>query len=239
VTYSSTILAEASLLSYWDLQEIAGSTSAADAKSALDLNVSSGTYTFGGAGPGGSLATSWVSNGTTGFLRRGVGTGTALDITGAISFDCWAKVNGTNTSDYGYFMSRQGASYAFATRSSGVLDGHANAADPDSTVSGVVSGSWAHYGYTVSAGGVWTFYVNGAQIGSTVASSAPVSSTNPITLGVWSVTPDFFVNANIAGCAIYNSQLSGASILAHYNALASGPVATRQVRGWITRSGGY
>ena len=238
MSYSSTILAEASVVAYYDLQETAGSTSATDSKNALNLNVSGGSYTFGGAGPGGSLATSWVSDGTTGRLARTVAAASTLDIAGAISFDCWAKVNGSNASDFGYFMSRDGASYAFGTRTSGVLNGHGIAADPDSTTTGVVSGAWAHYAYTVSAGGTWTFYVNGSQVGTTVASSAPVSAGTAICLGTWDNAPTFFENANIAGCAIYNTQLPGSSILAHYQSLLGAP-APRQVAGWVTRSGGY
>lgn len=238
MSYSSVVLAEASLVSFWDLQEIAGSTTVVDSKSGLNMT-GSGTYTLGADGPGGSLATSYVSDNSTGRFGRAVAGASALDIVGAISFDCWAKINGSNPSDYGYFVSRgtSPASYAFATRSSGVLDGHAQSSDPDSTTSGVVSGSWAHYGYTVSAGGTWTFYANGAQVGTTVASQAPATGAGAISLGTWDTAPSFFVNANIAGCAIYNTQLSGAAILAHYNAL-SGTPAARNVAGWTTRSGG-
>lgn len=229
MSYSSVILAEASVVSYWDLQETAGSTTAVDSKSGLDLNVSVGSYTFGGAGPGGSLATSWVSDGTTGQLRRTVAAASALDITGVVSFDCWAQVNGTNASDYGYFMSRASTSYAFGTRSSGVLEYHGGSNDADSSTSGVSSGSWTHYGYSVSAGGVVTFYTNGVQVGTTVASQVPASSSQAICLGAWDQVPSFFVNAAIAGCAIYNTALSGASILAHYNALAGAAPTAHQL----------
>lgn len=235
MSYSSTILAEASLVSYWDLQEAPGAVVAVDSKSALDLATSVGAYTFGGVGPGDSLATSWVSDGTTGYLSRAA-TATALDITGAMSFDCWAKVNGANASDWGYLMSRN-ATYAFGTRTSGVLTSELSGTDTDSTVTGAVSGSWAHYGYTVSAGGSVTYYVNGAQIGTPVASSAVAPGIHLIYLGNFGGAT-FFSNANIAGCAIYNSELSGASILAHYTALV-GVAAPRRIGAWSTRSGGY
>lgn len=229
MSYSSVVLAEATLIAFYELQETAGSTSAADSKNGLTLNVSAGTYTFGGAGPGGSLATSWVSDGTTGRLVRAVAAASTLDITGAISFDCWGKINGSNSSDYGYFMSRDGSSYAFGTRSSGVLNAHGNGADPDSSTTGVTSGVWKHYGYSISSGGTTTFYVNGVQLGTTVSGAAPVSDAGNLCLGVWDTSPSFFENAAIAGCALYNSVLPGSSFLAHYNALAGGGSTLRSL----------
>lgn len=235
MSYSSTILAEPSVVSYWDLQDAPGAVTAVDSKSALDLTTSVGAYTFGGVGPGDSLATSWVSDGTTGFLSRAAAA-TALDITGAMSFDCWAKVNGANASDWGYFMSRN-ATYAFGTRTSGVLTSELSGTDTDSTIVGVVSGAWAHYAYTVSAGGSVTYYVNGLQVGTPVASSVVAPGIHLIYLGNFG-GGTFFANANLAGCAVYNSELSGVAILAHYTALVATP-APRRIAAWSTRSGGY
>src|SRR5262245_36003022 len=103
MAYRDVILAEASLVSYWPLDETSG-TSATDAKGGR-----TGTYTGGftlNQTAGAPLLTkSTLFNGSTGYVT--VPTATALHPTAAVTLEAWVKRAGSNQSQIAgcYFTS--------------------------------------------------------------------------------------------------------------------------------------
>jgi hypothetical protein len=63
-------------------------------------------------------------------------------------------------------------------------------------------------------------YVNGAQVASTALSGAISTNANPLEIGSWNGSEEFF-KGTIDDAAVYNATLSAARVSAHYSAATS------------------
>src|SRR5215471_17999671 len=87
--YTSAILAETSLVSFWPLAETSG-TSAADAKG-TNTGTYTGGYTLGQLPPYVQVSGAVNFNGSTGYVN--VPTASNISPTAAVSVECWCKLN--------------------------------------------------------------------------------------------------------------------------------------------------
>ncbi len=65
-------------------------------------------------------------------------------------------------------------------------------------------------------------YVNGAQVASAALSGGASTNTNPLFIGAWNATSEFF-NGTLDEAAVYGSALGSAQVLTHYSAGVSAP----------------
>jgi hypothetical protein len=82
-----------------------------------------------------------------------------------------------------------------------------------------VAGQWYHIALTRS-GPAWTFYVNGAAIGTDPSSAVVPSMSQPLTIG--NAEGNFYFNGLLDEVSIYNRALSSNEIAAIYSAGSAG-----------------
>jgi hypothetical protein len=230
--YDSVILAESGLVSYWKLDEAAGST-ATDSKDA-----NNGTYT--GSAPAINLAQPPPATLMAGAISMNASTGyvsvadaTNLHLTAPLSLEIWFKT-AYHSADQGTLLAHYTTPTGFAGWALAVINGKANLWVGDtgsSWLAGtrtVSDGCWHHLVGTLS-GTTVTLYVDGTQ-DATGTRTPSLSSTSTLYLGR---TPDsmWYFSGWLSAAAIYNGvALSSGTVLSHYQAAgrvldwaASGP----------------
>lgn len=217
MSYQSEVLADSPIL-YLPLSETTGTTCA---------NLGSlGSNATANGGTGSRNATSLTAI-TPGVSIVGSGGGrishpdnAALDITADVTYECWAKF--TNFTTYHCLISKQVGGYSFrveqTTRKLQTLasftggGGTSTTAIPNDT-------NWHHLAFTRS-GNTYTWYIDGAAAGTATSSQTISANAHPLFIGCdgngGSQTEP--LNGAIDEPAVYNTALSAARILAHYNA---------------------
>lgn len=158
-----------------------------------------------------------------------------LDITGNLSFFVWVKVESdpvgftysfmakhkTTTSDRGYAFGYEDPKELFLNISS-------NGSSVTSKIQAqtLTTGTWYHVGfvYTAAAGSV-SFYVNGAQVGST-QTGLPTSIFNnaaDFCLGAYA-NPAIYYDGMEQDAIIWSTTLTGSEVTSLYNAYFASPV---------------
>jgi len=216
--YSTVVLAEASLVSYWRLNEPSGTT-ATDSKGA-----NPGTYTGGvtlnqaGAVTGGK---SVLLDGTTGFIT--VPDAASLRITGDLTLEAW--VHPTDYANFAGLISKRTDSAHFdpfasyLNQTTGVVEFQDGATAQPSTAA-PAAGVWSHIAMTVS-GTTLTHYLNGSVNGTGTATTPATDSLRRLTIGAADSainTAANFFKGLLAEAAVYNAALSGTAIAAHFAA---------------------
>src|SRR5262245_22448124 len=221
MAYSTTILAESSLISYWQLAETTG-TAAADSKG-TNTGTYTGGYTLAQTAPTAQMSGAVLLNGTTGFVS--IGSPANLNLNRNFSLECWVKIAAGFTGT-GALISHGVNSYylrvAYNTGSSFFVD------VLQSQIGGLMrattqltTGTWYHIVCTIDSGGIVKVYINGVQDATTGTLTATLSVTYGVTLGHdtngtgGSVE---WLNGIISNVAIYNAALSASQVTAHWNA---------------------
>jgi hypothetical protein len=230
MAYSTTILAEASLVSYWRLDEPSGTT-ATDAKSALN-----GTYTGGftqnQTAGGTQLTKSTLFNGTTGCVT--VPTVAALHPTATLSLEAWVKLTALPSSNNliagcGFTAnSNPFIDYSFWINSSNQLNFEVGVGTTRNTLNwptALTASTWYYLAATYD-GTTIRLYINGNQIVTMPATGAVNNSGQTFEIARYKrgAATGEFLNGSVSDVALYNTALSAPSILAHYNA-AGNPAA--------------
>src|SRR5215831_11514823 len=222
MSYSSTVLAESSLVSYWQLAETSG-TSAADSKG-TNTGTYTGGYTLAQTPPGlsGQVSGAVLLNGTTGCIVDGSPAG--LNLNRNFSLECWFKLTAGATTTGGLISHGYQSYYLRAAYVSGT---NFNLQALQSNVGGLLGsstnltpGNWYYAVCTVDAAGAVKLYINGV-LDASGTMSATLSATYSVTLGRdtnGSGVAIEFLNGTLSNCAIYNTALSAAQVTAHYNA---------------------
>jgi hypothetical protein len=219
VAYSTVILAEAALSSYWRLGEASGN--AADSK-----GTNTGTY-VGGATLGQSGALLADSN--TAVLFDGVDDRVELPslTIGALAnasvelwfkstqagVDRWMWGEGSSTSNSPLFglILQSGKVRSYWRENTG-----ATAAEILSPSSSYNDGIW-HHAVVTKSGSNFVLYVDGAQVGT--ATAAGTITLNRSTIGALRrSTLGSLYNGTIDEVAVYTAALSAASVLVHFKA---------------------
>ncbi len=233
--YDVVVLAD-SPVSYWPLSDPSGTT-ATDLAS-TNPGTYTGGFTLGGSGPSAAFGGSTAFNGSTGYVT--VPNAAGLNITGAISLECWVKFTAVSTgssnfpglvakygSANGYFLSLHGNDGGLlANRPYFGLIKSSTEKDTGTGYAAVTTGVWYHVVATYDNVNPMVLYINGVQVVSTNNGASILgANTNALTLANW--TPagvTTFLNGSLAGCAVYNTALSAAQVIRHYQVGTNTPV---------------
>ena len=215
--YSAAVIAD-SPVSYWRLGEASGTTTAADQR-----GVNPGAYvnapTLGAA----SLLSAEPTDKAVGFDgvndQVRVPSSATLSLTSPLTLEAWIKPSALPASGQfasiltkaeSYSLQFNGPKLEFTIMQSGVrkrLQAPSGA---------IVAGQTYHVVGTYD-GTTQRLYINGAQVASAALTGAVTTNSNPLLIGSWDSTSEFF-KGTIDEAAVYGSILGASRVLAHYNA---------------------
>lgn len=219
--YAQTVLATSGLVSYWKLDE-SGGTSAADSKGS-----NTGTYTGGFTLSQPCLVplkSAVAFNGSTGYVT--VATASNLVATTGLSVECWYKPSTLGAANSNLRLVTKTDYELIVGTSTG-----ANSVAWQCKISGsfqlltppafVFAGEWAHLVGTFD-GTTMSLYINGFLAASATHSGTLSASATALNIAR---LPDnsHYTDASFAHVAMYNTALSAATILNHYNTGAKTP----------------
>jgi hypothetical protein len=222
--YSTLILGESSLVAYWHLGD-AGST-AVDSKGS-----NTGTYTGSPAGAASLLAAETDgSHDFDGSTQNVAITGTSVLQPTDITVEAWVNIDAFTTNDTVIAVADDCFQMLFD--GSGHLvgnywDGGANRLTTGTTA--LSTGTTYHLAYTMDdTANLQTVYINGVSNSATGFANSigwtPSTYTSRIGSGSGGLTGND-VNGRIDEAAVYNTALSAATLLGHYNAGITAPAA--------------
>ena len=212
-TYSNDVLTTSGLVSYWRLGETSG-TSAADSKG-TNTGTYTGGYTLGVTGAlAGDSNKATTFNGSTGYVS--IGNPSSLQLTTG-SLEAWIKTSNAGTS-YRDIINKDLAYNV--TVQNNVLQIWDEGANTDrSTGVNVADGAWHHVVVTFQSGvsNGTKIYLDGVLKLTTTMTVSSNSNNLRIASTAFNSGSEYF-NGTIDEAAIYNSVLSSATVLSHYNA---------------------
>ncbi len=213
--YSTAILAESSLVNYWQHNETSG-TSLADSKGTYTMTLTGG-FTLSQAGPNGVADVGIAFNGSTG---KATATATAT-LTSPYSVEAWIKT-ASSTFTGGWLGTRAGggnAAFRVNTGSvvAGILGTSGGLVDFPAQTWTYADSLWHHVVFTVSST-VSQIWFDGVLITSDTYSSSTMQLwANTIVINIaWAASTSEFWNGNICQVAVYNAILNKGQIRAHY-----------------------
>lgn len=223
--YVAAVLAD-SPRAYWKLDEASGlpQDSSGNGFHMTNSNSTSGAPTYHATGPmlGGDFAIAFLRSNLDGFSR-------STSITSAVdnfTYELWMNWNG-GTTDEGYIMCNigSGVGHHFEMRQpSKKLEMTYDAvADMGLSATTFVASTWYHV-VMLRRSGTTFYYVNGA-LDSTKGTNTPNIPTQGPTIALPNTTPatSNTFDGSLAHCAYYQTALSAARILVHYNAALAYP----------------
>lgn len=218
--YSTLILAEPSLVSYWRLDELAGAL--ADSKGVnIGTTVAGPTYNVPG------LIANDPTDGAMLFHNASaqyftVADNISLALGDTFSFECWLQL----TSYTGGVIRTKGPGsfYAALNGAGGIRLGKAGVADivlSSSTPIGL--GSIHHCVWTKSGASVH-LYIDGVDVTGVVTNQTIVNSASIMVIGAFNNgAPSAFIDGVLDEVALYSAVLSAADILNHFTVGNSPP----------------
>jgi hypothetical protein len=239
-TYFREVLADAPV-AYWRLDEVSGSTAFDWAPPASYTNSgNNGTYTGGVtlAQPGalGDLDYAASFDGVTGYVV--VPDAAPLRITGDLTIEVWVKPTGTMSGNKDLVVKAGpggiAAPYKLRAFNNGLQPGFVtgNGSSQDVCTNGsfqFTPNNWYHVVGT-KAGSLMSLYVNGALVATQTAATALADGGLNLVIGCDEGPIRFFAGV-IDEVAVYNTALSAARVLAHYNARNGSPTDDNLTRG--------
>jgi hypothetical protein len=162
-------------------------------------------------------------NGTTGTVR--VPAAAAFNLTRSISLEAWIKpaslpasgvFRSVLTKGEAYSLQFNGPRLEFTVMQSGTRRRL-------QTPAGVIVAGGTYHVVGTFDGTTQRLYVNGTQVASAALSGAASTSTNPLFIGSWDGTQEFF-NGTIDEAAVYGTVLSAAQVRAHYDAASAATI---------------
>lgn len=215
MAYSDVVLATTGISTYWKLGETVGTTAADSQDSATGTYT--GGYTLGVTGIPGSADTAVSFNGTTGYIN--VPDTAAIDLGNTFSLEFWIKRGSTGSVQVLAGKGPTGGyTPAIESNNKPTFYGYALGGSCESSVAITDTTTWHHVVF-VAGGGVNNdkIYVDGADVTVTLADLTFLDTTAALIIGADN-GPSTFYNGALSNVAFYTVALSGATILAHYNA---------------------
>lgn len=219
-TYSATILAESSLVSYWKLGE-ANSTTATDSKGS-----NNGTYTgnalslseqpVGGSGVGGACLGINLATNNTSYVNI-----PAFSLASPITIELWFRVNQSFSTQNSYLVVKNPALAQWGiSYNSGVISlfGGSGTTITSPANTQLYDGTW-HYVMATISGTTGTIFLDGDQVATgsvTAIANGTTNSTNDINIG--RSAGGAYFNGYIDEVALYNTALTLSDAQAHYAA---------------------
>ncbi|HPP53546.1 MAG TPA: hypothetical protein PK777_11385, partial [Thermoguttaceae bacterium] len=236
------IIDHPNLVSYWLLDEPAGTSGPGSVKDAKSTNhgTPAGGVTFGNASAMSSLGTAAVFNGSSGKID--VPYTAALNPSDFTVY-VWARADGgagtyrSPLTSRGY-VSSQEVGYLFYAASNDTWQFWTGQKPGWHVMGGpsVVLNQWVHLAGTFdSSTNTKTFYVNGHPVASATGSLYQPNMASPLRLGAGASegSGNFWFNGAVDNAAVFNAALQHQTIADHYNSfspyaqevLARGPIA--------------
>ena len=231
----SEVLAD-SPVAYYPLDEPAGSTSAGDRSGRLQVplvplavGAGSGAVDFAGAESPDGDATAVVltqTSMTNGQCLIGTATVPTFGSTGSLTVEAWIRTSTIDATYNQYFVNlfnRTSSSTIDMTMailaSSGAAEAFWAAANPSGGAV-IATGSWVHVAFVAdNGGGSSALYVDGAVVGTGGGPTGTRRLVDTLSIGTSTVLPTGgLYDGQIAHVAVYDTALSAARILAHYEA---------------------
>jgi hypothetical protein len=213
--YSTLILAESSLVSYWQLNETSGTT-AVDSQDSNNGTITSADVTLNESG-----------NGTIGpSIYFNFGTGNPISIPDAsnlnsitnLTLELWMNLQFISTFQQVITKIGGGPSYSgwgFQLSSTGLLNFNCGGGSFSSGVTLTLS-TWYHVVGTIDSSGNIKIYINGSLVNSQSGYTADLTSTGvDLVMGAYAGGGQY--QGNLMHVAVYNTILSGSDILSHYD----------------------
>jgi hypothetical protein len=219
-TYSDLILAEASLQSYWRLDETAGSPTVADSKGSITGTIA-GSFTLGATG---LLASDPATGGrvTASPSRIEFGDNYPFTGTAAFSVEVWMKPDAAALAANAIYVDNQnGDGWLLRILAAGAIRMErylSSAADTSQSANGVLVADNTYHVVCTYDGTDLRIYSNGALVaGPTTSSKVLIDPTTTLTFSSATGGGNQFTGY-LDEFAIYNAALSAGSVLAHYDA---------------------
>jgi hypothetical protein len=215
-TYAEVISAMTGLVSYWKLNEGAG-TNAADSAGA-NTGTYTNTPTLGQTGAlTGDTTTSVQFNGTNEYVN--VADAASLDLTGPITIEAWIRSNTlinnstilSKGSTSGYRLMRNGTNNPSQFGTSGPTNGNLNGA------TSINDGVWHHI-VAVYDGANKYIYLDGVQDATVGATGNITTNNTALRIAENAQATGRYWRGWIDEVALYNVALTPAEVLDHYNA---------------------
>ncbi len=235
MSYATTILAEASLVSYWQLGDLTG-TAAVDSSSGLNPGTYTGGFTLNQS-TSYPLTPAVTFNGSTGYVD--VADATNLHLTN-VTIEAFINTTSAMTQEIisKYNNGSPNLGWGIRLESTGLLSIYAGTNAWIATPTPAIKdGNWHHVVGTISSGGLINLYVDSIlQLSSGLTQS--LSNTAHLNIGRSPNNANYF-NGKIMHCAVYNAVLSQSAISNHFAQVTdSGAIRNTQepVRTLITPS---
>ncbi len=157
-------------------------------------------------------------NGSSG--RVNVPSESALNATGAVTLEAWIKPATLPSS--GAFRSVLSKAEAYSLQFNGprlefTIVQSGNVRRRLQTPTGAIAAGSTYHVVGTYDGSTQRIYLNGVQVASTSLSGAISTSTDPLSIGSWDGTMEYF-NGVIDEAAVYRTALSASRVAAHYDA---------------------
>jgi hypothetical protein len=226
--YSNAVLADAPA-GYWRLGDT-GSTIAADSAGS-----NKGTYLNGAAQGQPSLLEGETTNASTAFDGTNdyvkVPSSSSLSPVGRVSLEAWIKPAALPaagsfasilTKAESYSLQMNGPRLEFTVIQNGTRKRL-------QAPSGAISVGQVYHLVGTYDGTTQRLYINGAEVANASVSGEISANTNPVTVGSWNGTEEFF-KGTIDEAAVYAGALGAARVAAHYQAGIGGPPPDTSVK---------
>lgn len=221
VSYSSVVLAD-NPRGFWLMNETSGSTFADTSGQGNNATIFN-SPTLNQSGPLSGLNKSVLFNGTTQYGKTSLVSTFAINPSANWSVEGWFKATtsqlgavmyvGDDSGGSGGMLMQMGLSslnkafITIITNTPGFLT--------ISSTTNFNDGAWHHLAATSVSGGAVTLYVDGVSVASTSTARRASALNSAVIIG--SQVGQYFFNGNITAAAVYNTTLSAARVLAHYN----------------------
>jgi hypothetical protein len=224
--YQTLILSYSSLIHYWELDELSGS-SAADSKGSLAGTIATGSARSPTLGVGGLPAggTSFLFNGATGFHDSNVSV-SAFSIGGVAGFtvEAWVYIPSSPASAQHVVAFSDSGAGSFSGRihlqsdktpQADVYDGTGHTINGNAPLSNT---TWHHLVMVCPASGTMTLYVDGVAQTNTASLGTPYNLGNALAFWIGGGTAAWDdATFQIDEVAVYNDVLTPTQILNNYN----------------------
>jgi hypothetical protein len=226
VTYASTVLAESSILSYWALDESAGTSGAGSVLDTAPTSPVNGTptsVTFGSAGLIlAEAGTSATFNGSSGGIS--MGNASSLQFSGTASFSVEAWVNVTNVTNQQSIVgkwsnglgSTNGWCICIASGQAFIQRWAAGVPQTATSTVGLSINTTYHLVGTFDGTSVRIYVNAGAPITTGSPVSINASDTSNFGIGAFDGGTFYYTGGRIGNVAVYNAVLNATQISAHY-----------------------
>jgi mannan endo-1,4-beta-mannosidase len=218
-TYDETVLATAGLVSYWETNEAAGATVAADSKGTNHATAYGGV-TFGVDGPfAGAKAVTF--NGSSGYLNAG--NAASLNLGDTFAYELWLNFSSTGGDTQGLIGKgwNSGSLRIWWDQRLALLR---NGAAASALSADVIPTGWHHVAVT-KAGASNHLYLDGVDATGTVTNQTCATNTYPFMIGCDAAggTAEGFSSQTVSKVAVYNVALDPVTVAAHFTLGADVP----------------